>query len=647
MGGVLIAIYSLNIKIQSRGKGKSAIAAAAYIAGERFKNEYDGIIHDRTDRKDVVHSEIVLPENAPAEFYDRAVLWNAVELSERAKNAQLAREIRLALPKDFTLEQNINLVHQYANENFVSRGMCADIAIHDKKDDNVHAHVLLTMRPLERDGTFGAKSRMEYILAAHGEKIKLPSGRYKTRKISTTDWDNRDNAELWREKWADTLNMYLQHYKHETRVDHRSFERQGLEILPTIHLGAVSHALEKQGIRTERGDINRAIKKKNAQLQLLDKKIHEIQNPPRPQFLIDIENSIKAKNSPGYEHWCRIFNIQQMAKTLLYIQQNGYEDMNALQSAHQNAANDISNLQTQLDETKDELTALRKQKDATETYRRTVDIWKKYNNTTWFFNSSKEKFYEENKSDIEAYKSARAYIYDELKLEKFPSLKKLSVNISTLTAEQKELQKALPAARKKAKSLKVVTHNAKMLLGYKDLELQDNSLQIATQNPRNIPILKKNFDTAKKEGVLSAYFQNRRANSDCASFIDATIEKWKVGEGEYALEEAAKEIIAEFGKERTEWVVAAFVNDAPDNKYTAHKKWASQKNKSSEPQNIPIQSHPVIIDKFVERFIEVSNRKRSFAESIEYAKQKMQDQEESRVSALFHRLNRNSGHSLD
>jgi len=127
MGGVRIAIYSLNIKIQSRGKGKSAIAAAAYIAGERLKNEYDGMIHDRTDRKDVAHSAIMLPENAPGDFYERAVLWNAVELSERAKNAQLARSFRLALPKEFTLEQNINLVHQYVHENFVDRGMCADV----------------------------------------------------------------------------------------------------------------------------------------------------------------------------------------------------------------------------------------------------------------------------------------------------------------------------------------------------------------------------------------------------------------------------------------------------------------------------------------------------------------------------------------
>jgi len=101
--------------------------------------------------------------------------------------------------------------------------MCADIGIHDKGDGNPHAHVLLTMRPLKHDGTFGAKSQMEYILDDNGEKIKLPSGRYRTRKIRTVDWDNRGNAEMWRENWANTLNKYLEYYEHEMRVDHRSY----------------------------------------------------------------------------------------------------------------------------------------------------------------------------------------------------------------------------------------------------------------------------------------------------------------------------------------------------------------------------------------------------------------------------------------
>jgi len=338
-----------------------------------------------------------------------------------------------------------------------------------------------------------------------------------------------------------------------------------------------------------------------------------------------------------------------MAQTLIYIQKNDYADMQSLQTAHRNAANDVSNIQKKISEIKSELTTLKKQKEATETYRCTVNVWKEYKNTKWFFNSSKEKFYEENKSDIEVYKSAKAYIYDELKLEKIPNLKKMSDKISKLTSEQKGLEKSLTAARKKANSLNVVTHNAKMLLGFNELESQNRTIQISSENPRNIPIFKKGFDTAKNAGELGEYFKNRRINNDYANFIDAAIHKCKVGEHEYALEEAAKEIIAEFGKESTEWVLAAFINDAPADKYTAHKKWASPTNKSSEPQNIPIQTHPVIIDKFVERFIEVSNRKRSFEESIEYAKQRLQaqEQEKDQASALFQRLNRNSGHGLD
>jgi len=389
------------------------------------------------------------------------------------------------------------------------------------------------------------------------------------------------------------------------------------------------------------------VKAANARLKEIDDKICKIENPVRPQFLIDIENSIKAKESPGYEHWCRIFNIKQMEKTLLYIQNNGYENLQSLQSAHQNSANDVTNLKNQIDEINDELTLLRKQKEATETYRRTVDTWREYDSNKWWRQSSKDKFYADNKADIEAYKSARNYIYVELKREKFPNLKNLSGKISSLTSEKSELQKSLTAARKKTNALNVVTHNAKMLLGYKELESQDRTIQISSESPCNVPILKKGFDKAKSTGEMGAYFKNHRINNDCANSIDTAIQRCKSGENEYALEDAAKEILAEYGKERTEWVLAAFVKNAPADKYKAHKEWASRTNKSTEPQNIPIQSHPIIMDKFVERFIEVSNRKRSFAESIEYAKQKMREQEKSRITAPLQRLNRNIEPELD
>ena len=166
-----MAIYHCSIKIISRGKGKSAVAAAAYRSGENLTNKYDGITHDYTRKGGIVHTEILLPDHAPAAYADRAVLWNAVEKIEKAKNAQLAREIEIALPKELTREQGISLVREYVKEQFVNAGMCADIAIHDKQDGNPHAHVMLTIRPIEQDGTWGAKQKKEYILDKDGNKI--------------------------------------------------------------------------------------------------------------------------------------------------------------------------------------------------------------------------------------------------------------------------------------------------------------------------------------------------------------------------------------------------------------------------------------------------------------------------------------------
>lgn len=194
-----MAIYHCSIKIISRGKGKSAVAAAAYRSGEKLVNEYDGAIHDYTRKGGIVHTEILLPDNAPPAFSDRSALWNAVERIEKAKNAQLAREIEIALPHELTREQGISLVREYVKEQFVNAGMCADICLHDKNDGNPHAHILLTMRPIEQDGAWGAKQKKEYILDGDGNKIYDPKKRqYKCKSVPATDWNERSKAEEWR-----------------------------------------------------------------------------------------------------------------------------------------------------------------------------------------------------------------------------------------------------------------------------------------------------------------------------------------------------------------------------------------------------------------------------------------------------------------
>ena len=191
-----MAIYHMSIKITSRGKGKSAVSAAAYRAGEKITNEYDGVTHDFTKKGGVVFKEILLPDNAPADYKDRAVLWNAVEKIEKAKNSQLAREIELALPKELSYMQNVNLVREYVRKNFVSAGMCAYIAIHDKNDGNPHAHILLTLRPFNEDRTWGDKQKKEYILDKNGEKIYDKKKRsYKCKSIPSTDWNEQTNVQ--------------------------------------------------------------------------------------------------------------------------------------------------------------------------------------------------------------------------------------------------------------------------------------------------------------------------------------------------------------------------------------------------------------------------------------------------------------------
>jgi len=211
----------------------------------------------------------MLPRNAPREYKDRANLWNAVEKIERNKNAQLSREIQLALPRELSKSENLTLVRMYVQKNFVDKGMCADICLHDTGEGNPHAHIMLTMRPFNEDKSWGAKSKKEYILNERGERITLKSGEFKSRKISANDWNEQTKAEEWREDWAKCVNFVLSRNGIDEQVDHRSYERQGLERVPTIHLGAAAHQMEKRGIETERGNINRNIHLINQQIQQL------------------------------------------------------------------------------------------------------------------------------------------------------------------------------------------------------------------------------------------------------------------------------------------------------------------------------------------------------------------------------------------
>lgn len=242
-----------DIRIVQRSEGESAVAAAAYQSGEKLYNQYDKETKTYDAKEGITHTEIMLPPNAPREYADRNTLWNAVEKIENQWNSQLARRFHLIIPREIPPDQYLPLVKEYCNEFFVSKGMIADVALHDPypPGHNPHAHVLVTMRAMDENG----------------ERIKLPSGNWKSHKENTVDWNERKYGMVWRMGWQDFQNKYLEANGRPERVDLRSYEAQGIDKIPTVHMGPAVTAMERRGIQTDIGNLNREIRKTNSLMQ--------------------------------------------------------------------------------------------------------------------------------------------------------------------------------------------------------------------------------------------------------------------------------------------------------------------------------------------------------------------------------------------
>ena len=464
-----MAIYHLSIKIISRGKGKSAVAASAYRSGEKIKNEYDGIIHDFTRKSGIAHTEILLPQNAPKEFLDRGTLWNSVEKIEKSKNSQLAREMEIALPKELDREKQINLVREYVKDNFVKVGMCADIALHDKNDGNPHAHILLTMRPLNEDTTWGAKSKKEYILDENGEKVKLKNGNYKIRKINTVDWNEQDKAEEWRKAWADITNKYLEKNNIQEKVDHRSYQRQGIEQIPTIHLGVSATQMEKKGIATDRGNINRKIRKQNRLLREIARRIKVLLNwirgigkkekienentkstlPPKENLLSVFENIIRNNadnHNVDLEKYIEsyrlikeknITSISELKENIVVLRDKNYKTTKAIKDTEKRIDNKVKLI------------------DQAEKYLKHKDTYKAY---TKLKKNKQDTFYNEHTAEIILFESAKKYLKENLGESKTINISKWKSEIGTLRNEKDSLYSQIIDIRKEvAQAEKVKT----------------------------------------------------------------------------------------------------------------------------------------------------------------------------------------------
>ena len=316
-----MAIYHLEAKVVGRGAGRSAVAASAYLSCSRLYNDYDGVQHDYTRKQGLVWQQVFLPEYAPQEWRDREKLWNAVEEVETAKDSRLAREFIVALPIELSREQQIELLQAFIREQFVSDGMCADAAIHDTDGHNPHAHILLTVRPLDKQGHWQYKTEKEYLCMRNGEECGFTAAEFKSaqnegwekqypykvgkKKVYMTPsaaeaqelvradkhpkstrygrqnpiserWNSEEQLVEWRKAWADATNRHLERYGHDERIDHRSNAARGLDEQPTIHEGVTARALERKGIIADRCEINRQIRADNALLRELKAEIKKL-----------------------------------------------------------------------------------------------------------------------------------------------------------------------------------------------------------------------------------------------------------------------------------------------------------------------------------------------------------------------------------
>ena len=473
-----MAIYHCSIKIVSRGKGKSAVAAAAYRSGETLTNNYDGVTHDFTRKGGIVHTEILLPPHAPPDFADRSTLWNSVEKIEKAKNSQLAREIEIALPVELDKEQQIQLVREYVEENFVSVGMCADFAIHNKQDGNPHAHIMLTMRPLEQSGEWGAKSKKEYVLDENGERVKLPSGRYKTRKVDLMDWNRQENADLWRKAWADISNDYLERAGSPERIDHRSNAERGIEELPTVHMGVAACQMEKKGIATEKGELNRNIQKANrlireirAQIGKLKEWIADLfkaretapEQPPQSPNLanllmkyLSVQREKSRKYSQSWQHQHAADELKTISQAANYLAEHGISTLDELDASLSSVSDEAFSIREGMKTAEQRMKELQKLIENGENYLQYKPIHAELKKLKNGWTNKRDKYEEAHRAELTLWNAASRYLHANLTDTKTLPISEWKQEYADLKAQRDTDYTKLKAARAEVAELQKI-----------------------------------------------------------------------------------------------------------------------------------------------------------------------------------------------
>jgi len=425
----------------------------------------------------VVFTEILLPSHAPKEYADRETLWNAVEKIEEHPKAQLAYSFDIALQNEFSMEENISLARQFVEEQFVSRGMIADLAVHtpDKENGenpNPHFHVLCPIRPLNEDGTWGKKQKREYVLDEYGKRIPDGDGDYMFNAVPTTDWGRPETLEHWREAWARLCNEKFKEKQIADRIDHRSYERQGVDQIPTVHEGPHVRQMEAKGILTERGDLNRWIRQTNrmaagirkmlAELTARIKEIAAILTAPQEKTLSQIVmDYYDERNKGAWSRTARIGNLKSMSQMVNFLRQHNLRTVEDLEKRK-------DSLQTKLDEKQESAKAAEaRMKEISELlrmvdiYQENKDIYDKWYNTK--FTLTKNKIKADHEKEIQKFQMAARKLKPHFRDGKLP-ITKWRNELEALEQQYEKDKAEINAIKTEARSLTQISIAVKSAL---------------------------------------------------------------------------------------------------------------------------------------------------------------------------------------
>ena len=392
--------------------------------------------HDYTRKRGVVHTEILLPPHAPPSFSDRATLWNSVELYEKAGNAQLAREIDAALPIELSREEQIRLVREYCSSQFVSRGMCVDFAIHDTDSGNPHCHIMLTMRPLDERGAWAAKSKRNMTLTKTASAYAYQAADTRHTKLTsqagTTRATRSCGARHGRIFQTPTLNAP----EAWSRIDHRSNAERGIDELPTVHMGVAACQMEKKGIATEKGELNRNIQKANrlireirAQIGKLKEWIGELfkaretapEQPPQSPGLanllmkyLSVQREKSRKYSQSWQRQHATDELKTVAKAVNYLSERGISTLDELDAALSSVSEQADAIREGMKTAEKRMKELQKLieygRNYTE-YKPIHDELKKLKNG---WTSKRDKYEEAHRAELTLWNAASRYLHASL-----------------------------------------------------------------------------------------------------------------------------------------------------------------------------------------------------------------------------------------